>query len=246
MFDSFNNRELATYIWIILILILCLISPSIRKNLGSVLALLFGKKILTSVLSMFLYVALVVIVLRFFDFWDKSLLKDTTVWLFGVGFVSIMNSNKAIRDDGHFKEIVRDAVRLTIIVDFIVNLYVFNFWVELIFIPFVTLLVLMQLVSQNEEKYSSSLKLVNTLLSMVGLVLIACSVYMCVTDFQNFASIQNLKNFLLPVILTFALLPFLYFMVLYMCYEIYFIRIDMASHAPQYFVCWLVCLVMLR
>ena len=234
MLDSLNNREIATYVWFALIIILCLISPSIRKSFVNVLVLLFGKKILTSVLSMALYVTLVVVLLRYFDFWDKSLLKDTIVWLFGVGFISIMNSNKAIKDEGHFKGIIIDTIKLTIIVDFIVNLYVFNFWIELIFLPFVTLLVLMQLVSQTEEKYSSVLKLVNTLLSIVGLVLIAYSVYMCITDFQKFASIQNLKNFLLPVILTFAFLPFLYFLVLYMCYEIYFIRIDMAFRHNEF------------
>jgi hypothetical protein len=62
------------------------------------------------------------------------------------------NSNKATKVEYHIKEIVKENKNLTIIVEFIINFYVFSLLVKIFMIPFITILVLMQIVNEYKEK----------------------------------------------------------------------------------------------
>jgi hypothetical protein len=229
MFSStINNRELATYIWLGIIFLLLFLSPKIRKPLLGVLKMFLDKKILLLLFMMISYVTITIFALHKVHFWDASLFKDSIVWLIGVGFIMLMNAHKSLSDEYHFKESIKENIKLTIIVEFLINLYVFNLPVELILLPGITFLVLMQLVSERDKKYEIVTKFTSTTLSIIGWGMILFVSYKLYKDFKGFTTMSNLKSFLLPVFLTITYMPFVYFISLFMLYETFFVRINMA------------------
>jgi hypothetical protein len=192
------------------------------------LKLLFSKTISPILCGMVAYVSLIIFVLYKVHFWNITLLKDSIVWLLGVGFIMFINANKALKDDYYFKEILKENIKLTIIIEFVINLYVFSLPVEIFLLPTITGLALFQLVSQKDEKNELFTKFLNSVLSILGLIIISYVSYKLMSDFKGFFSISNLKSFLLPVFLTLAYIPFIYGVALFMLYQEFFIAMDSA------------------
>ena len=67
--------------------------------------------------------------------WDLSLLKDTLLWYFGVATVMFFSAHEATRGSRSFRSLVLKNLQFAIVLEFIVNLYVFNIFVELLLVP---------------------------------------------------------------------------------------------------------------
>ncbi len=64
-------------------------------------------------------------------------------------------------------------------------------------------------------------------MALYGIIVILFALVQVVGDFKNFATIYNLKDFLLSPLLTILILPFIYFLALYATYESLFTRVDL-------------------
>ncbi|MCK4445749.1 MAG: hypothetical protein KAW56_01565 [Candidatus Marinimicrobia bacterium] len=156
----------------------------------------------------------------------KTLLKDTIFWIFGVAFIMLMNVNKANENEHYFKTLILDNVKLVIILEFIMNLYVFNFIVELILIPILFIVVVMNTFAETKEEYNPVKKMTDFILTIFGIWIIIHALYNILVNYQEFIQTDNLLSFCLTPFLMFAYLPFIYFMALSMIYEVFFVRID--------------------
>lgn len=77
-----------------------------------------------------------------------SALKETTYW-YCTGAVVLVGravSHARPSDTAFYRRLLRDAVKWTIVIEFLVNLYVFPFAVELILVPLIFVFVAMQIV----------------------------------------------------------------------------------------------------
>lgn len=219
---------MATYIWLLILVIVFLSEKSVRKSIISLLKIIFSAKMFIPIIIMGVYIIIVIYIMYLANFWNKTLIKDSIVWSFGVGLVMFFNANKATKDEYHIKEIVKENIKLTVIVEFIINFYVFNLPVELFVIPFITILVLLQVVSQYDEKYKTAENFFTSLLNIIGLIIISIAVYKLFNDFNTFATLENLRSFLFPIVMTFTYIPFIYLLALFIMYEEFFNRIDSA------------------
>lgn len=222
----FNNREIAILIWTLIALAWMSSQKNIRISILNVLFCLRQKKIIMIFISMFVYVILIVFLLYKIEIWDISMAKDTFFWLFGIAIVMLINFNHANEDKQYFKKIVLDNFRLILILEFVVNFYVFNFVVELIMVPMLSIIVLMGTVAGTQKEYMVVEKIMNSILAIFGICFIVFSCFSIANNFQNFATVANLYSFLLPIILTIVYLPFIYFIALYAAYENIFVRLD--------------------
>ena len=89
--NLFNNREIATAIWLLVIFILMLFKRDIRKSILDVFKAFFKIKILSSIFFLIAYTAGIVFVLYQINFWNISLLKDTVVWFCFTAIVLCFN-----------------------------------------------------------------------------------------------------------------------------------------------------------
>jgi hypothetical protein len=70
-------------------------------------------------------------------------------------------------DPGFYRKLRHDAIRFTILIEFLVNLYVFQFLVELIFVPVVLAFVLMQIVAASSPSYDAARKPIDGVLTTI-------------------------------------------------------------------------------
>ena len=97
----FNNREIAIGLWVIVAVILLLFTKAARQFLKTALPILFCKKFVVFYIVFLSYLAVVLFVLNWAEWWDFELLKDTIFWVL---FVELPIFTKAIEkaDGTHF------------------------------------------------------------------------------------------------------------------------------------------------
>lgn len=227
--EVFNNREIASGIWLLILFILMIKKKDVRQSLKGLLKTLLNKKILVSILLMFISTAMIVLILYYIHFWDISLLKDTIIWFLFSGIVTCVNAITSRSDENQFKKIIYENLKVLILIEFIVNYYIFPLIIELIIMPIITLILLLDIFTDNKEKFSSVKKLIKTLQTTIGLFLIYYFINNLVSSYQGFISYNTLKSFLLPIVLSLFFLPFIYLFLLYAKYDMIFVRLKMGS-----------------
>jgi hypothetical protein len=226
LINVFNNREKALIIWLLIALVCILISKNFRPPFLSLLKVLFATKIAIALLVMLAYISLVVFAAYTVLFWDISLLKDTIIWVLGTAVIMFVNYDKAIKESHYFKKVLQDNVKLVVLLEFIINFYVFNLVVELLLVPVLFVIAALLAYSGTKKEYKPVKNLLQFLLALFGIFLIIYALVQMVGDFKDFGTINNVKDFLLTPLLTVSFLPFVYFIALYATYEALFTRVN--------------------
>lgn len=220
----FNNREIALLFWIALIVLAVLLSK-LRKSLVPIFKILTGKMflIIFSLIGIYLYG--IILLLKYLEVWQSSNLKDVLFWFFSVGLILVFKINDA-KSNAYFKGIFLSAIKWTIILEFIVNLYSFSLFTEIIILPVLVFLAMTQAVAEMDEKHKMVSKFLQNVIAVAGLLIFSFSLYKTVINFDAVLTFQNLIVFLLPSTITILFIPFVYFLALYSTYESYFIQLD--------------------
>lgn len=220
----FNNREIALLFWVALIVLAMLLSK-LRKSLVSIFKSLTSKifLIIFSLIGAYLYG--IILLLKNVGVWQSSNLKDVLFWLFSVGLILVFNINDA-KSNAYFKGIFLSAIKWTIVLEFIVNLYSFSLLTEIIILPVLVFLAMTQAVAEMDEKHKMVSKFLQNVIAIAGLSIFSYSLYKTIVNFDDVLTFQNLISFLLPSTITVLFIPFVYFLALYSTYESYFIHLD--------------------
>lgn len=227
--NALNNREIATAIWLTIIFLWAVTIKDVRSAILDLLKAFFNKKIVIPLLAMLLYIVLMVLAFKNIGFWDISATKDTILWTFGSAFATFFSLNKVAKDSAYFKNVILYNIKFVLILEFVVNLYSFSLPAELIVMPIASFIVVANVLAETKPEYKRVNKLFNFALGAFGLYVLAFTFREIVLDFQNFATLKNLRDFLLPPLFSIVLLPFVYVMALFMQYEMFFVRIDIAN-----------------
>jgi len=225
LLQELSNRELAIAIWIFIAIIWVLSHSKIRKSFYQVLKAFFAWKLSISYTIMFAYITVIVMALNAFGIWKIAHLPITILWGMCVAIIMLFDFSKA-NDPNFFKNAFKGNLKGLIVLEFLINFYVFDLWIELILVPVFGVFGGMIAIAETDEKYETVNKLLNFVMGLIGLVFIGYASYMVVTHFKDFATLENFENFHLPILLSIMFLPFVYFTALYAGYETLFIRLQ--------------------
>lgn len=222
MTNIFSSREIAVSIWIIILCVWGLANPNVRQSAYKVFQALRHKSIICSILSLFAYVSLITYFLYICRLWDLNLLKDTCIWVLFTALNILLNVHKA-RDFTFFKQLMAGNIKIALVIEFLFNFYTFPLLIELIILPLITLLVLMQsyIMREQNQKYEDKITVscIDQTLSLAGYIIFIYVLWMTVKDYQNLFSIATLKTFLLPILLTILSIPYFYVIALIVEYD---------------------------
>lgn len=224
--DIFNNREMAIILWLLIFLIWVLTFKDIRSSIHSFGGTLFQKLFIIAFLAMSIYVGLILLLYFYLHLWDLTMVKETIYWFFGTALVLSFNVNNANDDEDYYKKILLNNVKFILILEFIINLYVFSFWFEMILIPSIIIFATMSAVAETQKKFVLVKKVLDFILAVYGIGLVVFAIIHITSDYSYLFTSINFVNFLLPPLLTIAFLPFIYFFALYISYESLFVRLD--------------------
>lgn len=152
-------------------------------------------------------------------------LERCFVLLFSVGLISVFKINDA-ESKSYFKGIFLSAIKWTIVIEFVVNLYSFSLYTEIVILPVLSFFVMTQAVAEMDEKNKVVSNFLQNVIAIAGLSIFSYSLYKTIINFDTVLTFQNLVSFLLPSTITILFIPFVYFLALYSTYESYFIYLD--------------------
>lgn len=228
MKDIFNNRELAIIFWLGILLIYIFRKKQNVKNFGKVLGAFFVNKIVAIIILSIIYFEILILFLTLIDYWNFNFIKDSIIWYFGFAFITILNLHKQLDTRKFLKKTIIDNFKFVVLFEFLSNYFTFSLITELIIIPLISFIVILDtyLTINNEKKEEEILKKITKgILSIFGLIIIFYSLYKLKNDFSAILTLNSIKFFLFPIILTLFFIPFLYFLALYSEYDIIFERL---------------------
>jgi hypothetical protein len=217
--DWLTTREWAVLVWTLGAFAWALTNAEIRSSMKSVIRYFVAWQVQVIFWLLVAYTAAVVAALSQLSLWDAGELKTTMIWLVAVGLATLFKLPQ-IREKTHFfREWALDNLKLIGVLEFVLTFYTFDLWVELIFQPFLFLVVGMLAFAPREPRYDLVKKVLNGVLSLIGVGILIFAVYKLITDFATFASWSTLEDFYVPIVLSFAALPFFFGLHVYMTYE---------------------------
>ncbi len=218
MFDL-NNREIAILVWVLVLVGAFSLNAEVRKSFAGVIRALFQRLILIAIGTVLLWTGLCVAVLATFGLWELSNLKTTMMWMTTYALVTLFSINSIAEKPKTLSSLAKQAVAVTTIVVFIGEFHTLPLWGELLLVPSLALTGMMMAIAETKPETKNVAKLMENLLILAGLGMLAFSVYQIASDFQEFASLDTLRDFAVPALLSLMYLPFLYAVLLFMTYE---------------------------
>lgn len=225
-FDLFNSREMATIIWLLIFFIWIITKQGVGKGLLNLLKAFFHWKILVGWLSAIIYTGFLILMVSLILNLNFESLKDAILWFILIGLPLLFNVIKESQNKDHWKMVLLDSIKLIVLVEFLVNFYTFDLWVELIMFPALTIIGLISSVSGLIKEGEILKKVSNFILSTVGVLIIFYALNRIITTPNSFFSLETLTSFLLPPLLTFGFIPFLYCLAILAGYEQIFVRLN--------------------
>ncbi len=134
--------------------------------------------------------------------------------------------NSKANDESFLKNSIKDNLKVLVVLEFLINFYVFSLWIELLLVPVFGILGGLLGIAASNKQYEAVQKSLNYVMAIIGTFFIGYALYMTVSDFNNFFTLNNFESFILPVLLTIMFLPFIYSWALYANYETLFIRLQ--------------------
>ena len=231
--DILNNREIATGFWALVFLIWASTKKEVRESFRAVVATFLSRFIVVPVILMVLYITLLLIGMESIGLWENHQIKNVVFWFFTAAMYSFFKVTKAAEDKHYFSHAVRDNLKIIVVLQFIISVYTFSLWIELIFVPVITILVAVMTYAHSDEKYKAAETLLGKLVEGIGLFTIAYTVYMIFADFRELAQTKSIYDLLVPTSLSLMLLPFLYLLATYTSYQGVFVRLDLWIKEPS-------------
>ncbi len=244
-FLDFNNRDFVSLVFIVLVLLWAMPKKEFRASLFSLFEVALQPKIDLPVILMLTYNLLIVLIFSHFQLWDISLLKDTIYWL-GAAFIMLLNFEKVSED---FKKQFIESIKWVVVLEFLVGLYAFSVWGEIILIPAMFLLSAFSIIAGAKKETLPVKRFSDRIIGLIGLYLLFFVSWNISHNFQSFWTLHNLEVFLLPIVFTLCCLPFIYLIAVWAAYDslsIFLSQIwlrdkpELASFAKRkiFSICW--------
>lgn len=212
------------------LLALALAKSDIRSSLKSLAASFAQLKIVGPIIGIACYIACLCFLAQRVDLWTISLLKETIIWFVISGLVLFGSFTEVMRGRNLLRRTALLTLVATVMLEFFMNLFVMPIWAELTLQPFVAVVAMTLVVAERKPEYESVKRVLNGLLGLTGLVIAGFVVWQVTTRWDDINKLDALRELVLPVWLTVALTPMIYFIAVLAAYELAFLRINFTKH----------------
>lgn len=224
--ELFTTRELATIVWLLILLVCVICNKKARKSLADVIEIFFGKQLRKIWITIIIYIIGITFLLSLIPVWKNIYIKDVLVWFFSSGFLICMNSISAEADDKYITSMLKDKMKISILSEFLLSTFTFSFWVELLFLPFMTFMTLLKTFSENKEEYKDVNKFFDYLFVILGIWIISGTIHVGLEEYRNMNGVDTLVGFFIPIIYLVAVVPLMFVLELISKYQMLFVRMS--------------------
>ncbi|GEL78699.1 hypothetical protein [Tenuibacillus multivorans] len=224
--DIFSSREIAIGIWIIIFTIFILSKPKIRDSVFNVVRTATSKQIIIPLVIIIIYSTILIVIASLFSFWELNYLKDVTFWVIFVG-VPVSFGVITINENNHyFTNILKRNFKFIVIVEFLLSTITFSILTELILLPLLTFLILLETVATTKDEYYKVKKLLSFITAFVGFGILGLTLKKAIENYVTFNSLDLLIKFTIPIALSFLFIPIAYCFATFSEYQQLFISMS--------------------
>ena len=224
MMTILSTREWATIIWAVLLLAFVLRNRECRKGIRNVIKQFFAPKLRMLLEIILLYVLIITVIFFYLPLWENIYIKDIIIWFLCSGFAICMNSVSNEADEKYIKYVLKDNLKMTIILEFIMSTFTFNIWIELVIIPIITIITVMNVMAERKEEYRTVHKLLDFVLVVAGFWILYETIKIGVNEYKELNVLNTLVSFMIPIVYLILITPLEYALELYSKYETLFVR----------------------
>ena len=134
-----------------------------------------------------------------------------------------MNAVSSEADERYIQKVLKDNLTLTMILEFFMNTFTFNIWIELAIIPIITITV-MNVIAERKEEYKNVHKLLDFVLAIAGFWILYETIKAGIIEYKELNVINTLVSFMIPIVYLVLIIPLEYVLELYSKYELLFVR----------------------
>ena len=226
--NLFSTRELAAAFWTGVILaavgIAIVTNKKIRKDFIEVLKGVFDRK-LRKLWEIYLsYIGIIPLMFSRFPIWKNIYLKDIILWTPFSGLTICMNAVAGEADEKYISKVLKDNIRFTVVTEFLLSTFTFSLWVELIIIPIMTAITLLDVVAAQKSETVAVHKLLQSVIAFIGLCLVFQTVKVGIREYRELNVTNTLVSFFIPIVYLLLVTPLEYAFELYSKYEMLFIQ----------------------
>ena len=219
-----STREWATLIWGCIFMLYVLCHRKIRKSLWNVIVIFFDKKLRILWEIILLYVLTITMVFCYLPIWENIYIKDIIIWFLFSGLIYCMNAVSSEADETYIKKILKDNLKITMILEFFMSTFTFNIWIELAIIPVITIITVMNVIAERKEEYKNVHKLLDSVLAIAGFWIFYETIKIGINEYKQLNIINTLVSFMIPIVYLILIIPLEYILELYSKYEVLFLR----------------------
>ena len=212
--DVLNSREKAALLWMLALGAYATFrgGQTVASSLADVVRAFLQPRLLLVFGSAALYCAGVVLFAAWVGVWHTTASKETVYWFVTGGLVLVGRAVAQAKpsDPGFYKSLLRQAVRFTILIEFLVNAYVFPFVIELILVPIILVFVGLQVVAAYDPDQAPVRKAVDGVLATIGFILLGYAAVAAMLDPSGLLTRENAETLLVVPALSLAFIPLLW------------------------------------
>ena len=232
MLTVFSTREIASAVYIVVLLIWLCSRPHGFKSVLNLLKSTCKPIILLPILFLFIYAAVIIYGLQVLPLWEWVLIKDVILWVLFVATPIFFKAGTRKLDTYPFSRMVLDNFLLSAFLEFFIGTFTFSLGAELIVIPVFTFItVLKDFNRKNTPK--EHLKVYDGIAVVAGAVLFFCTVKVAIDVISSEGLISTLVSFSIPVIFSVAFLPVIYLLAVWAQYHDLFVRLYIRNHISK-------------
>ena len=233
MFELFSTREVASGVYLLLLLLWLISKKDGARAVIALLKTVFKPIVIIPVLCLLGYAALLVYGLHFVPFWEWALLKDVVIWVLFVATPICFKAGTRKNKDYPFKQMVIDNFLWSAFLEFFVGAFTFSFLAELIILPIFTFITILKDYDRENPMHKQYQKVFDGIATVAGLLLLAFTVKEAVNTIANDDTIGLIVSFAVPAIFSVAFLPVVYALAVKAKYHDLFVRLYIRNYMSK-------------
>lgn len=225
MFKVFSTREVAVGIYGLLAIILACTNKKIRIAVIGVVKATCQKPFLVLFFWVWMYVTGIIYCMCELHLWKWVFLKDVFIWVVFAGAPLSFKAAWRKVEEGFFRTMIRENLKLVVLVEFIINSFTFSLMTEMILQPILWVLTSLQSFSETKEEWKPAKNFFDIVVSMVSLVFLGFTFRTAIRTFSIEGVPDLLVTFCVPILLSICYVPVVYVLALRAKYRELFVRI---------------------
>jgi len=205
----------------------------VRASIGGLIRSVIHWRISLLILLLIVYLVGIIYLLQIVGFWTEGILKGTILWFLFSGLALIFSTLEKDSDDGKWKQIAISQLKIIVLFEFIVNTYTFSFLVELVLIPLLAFIGVLDVIAKSNARHARVGKITEGLQAIVGIAILAFAIIKAINTPEVLMKIDAFRSILLGPLLSILFIPTAYFLMLLTRYEMLFVRLKIGRQKDR-------------